>query len=1143
MMWSNIEPGNKDSDESSDNGELLRDIEEISKALYLNRIAPKPSSDVQSKFAGNTHISESKWNPIPRSVNENVSHKDKKSSSSWNWKRPLKALAHVRHQKFNTCFFLHVHSIEGLPASFNDFNVRVHWKRKEEVLQTRATKVARGLAEFDETLLHKCCVYGSRSGSHHSAKYDGKLFLIYASVVGDAWLDLGKHWVDLTRLLPITLEELEGEKNSGRWTTSFKLAGKAMGATLNVSFSFLVLRHNFVESRSNMNVSDFVKFAKNKATTVGLDTDYALYNNIAMLRQMGSTPSTLDPRIALSSQSTDGKVRHEALPNLGLELSTSIRSLYQKLNEENIHGSGVSNISAEHMQPLKPKYVLDFASADDFSGDENYGNKFVVIEQGTEMMKNEQLISVQTNAAIDGSAIEIINVDDIMKDDDLNLYEGPKGYLLDNVSSSYVNKVLLNDCKLEEDVECVKGSALEQQETTLQSLLTSESVDLESPPAVDEFLDQESYIGTILNYKTSKMVKKSHSLDDITESVASDFLNMLGIEQSSCTPSSNCDPESPRERLLREFEEEALVSGNFLLDFDAEEELAKFGCISPEMSGCDLSEDFDFSQVIQAAKEEHNKASQLLRRRKAKELEDLETEALMREWGLDEKAFQNSPRNCSDGFGSPIELPPELPFQLPPLGDGFGPLVLTKGGGYLRSMNPSLFRNSNHVRSLIIQVSSPIVLPAEMGSDIMEILLHLASVGIEKLSLQANILMPMVDVTGKTTQQIVEEAATSRAVPDRQTQLQHKSLLEQDSSDVRKEFEGFSSVQCYNNLSSSLIGGEIGNDIVSAEDLIPLAMDKIEVLIIEGLRIQSDMSDEGAPASISCQSVEKINPYEGKKTGLGGILSLERATGLQLLDISDSSSEVDGLLGLSIAFDEWLRLDAGITIDEDQISEHTKRFLAAHHANTIDFVNGRGTNWGDTYGRKHGLLGNNLTIAFMVLLRDPLRNYEPVGSSMLALVQVQKVVHPKADMYGTLFVRSGNEEECELIIEEEDNQKEDKGGGEEEKEEDAPASFKIIEAHLAGLNIGPARKQLWGSKAQQLSGTRWLLATGMGKTWRHPISKSKAIVVSNTQGMTKFQSEDIIWSISSHFDDTQTNWKDSTESVPYERNPDVISSC
>ncbi|KAJ6862692.1 hypothetical protein NC652_039529 [Populus alba x Populus x berolinensis] len=72
--------------------------------------------------------------------------------------------AHIGCQEFNICFFLNVHSIEGLPPSFNGINLSVHWKTKDVVFRTRAAKVLKGMDEFDETLMHKCSIYGVDKG-------------------------------------------------------------------------------------------------------------------------------------------------------------------------------------------------------------------------------------------------------------------------------------------------------------------------------------------------------------------------------------------------------------------------------------------------------------------------------------------------------------------------------------------------------------------------------------------------------------------------------------------------------------------------------------------------------------------------------------------------------------------------------------------------------------------------------------------------------------------------------------------------------------------------------------------------------------------------------------------------------------------
>lgn len=238
------------------------------------------------------------------------------------------------------------------------------------------------------------------------------------------------------------------------------------------------------------------------------------------------------------------------------------------------------------------------------------------------------------------------------------------------------------------------------------------------------------------------------------------------MESGSFDSSCDGDPQSPREQLLRQFVKEALVLGNFTLDFDANEE--ELGTDTLDLSRGDCAVDSDLSLIIQSAEEEHEWARQsLLYRRKAKMLEDLETDSLMQQWGLNERDFENSPGTWSGGFGSPIELANEESSILASIGEGFGSFVETKDGGFLISMNPSLFRNAKTGGHLIVQASNPVVLPAKMGNDILEILLHVASDGVEDLCNHIYKLMPVQDITGKSIKHIVCDATTDRRAPGR----------------------------------------------------------------------------------------------------------------------------------------------------------------------------------------------------------------------------------------------------------------------------------------------------------------------------------------------------------------------------------------
>ncbi|CBI27862.3 unnamed protein product, partial [Vitis vinifera] len=797
MMFSKAEAA-KRSDGDSANAKLLLEVEKINKTLYSAKNPPRglySASNARSKSAGKNHLMDSKSKP--KYAKEDPEQKEKKSI--WSWKA-LKSLSHIRNRRFNCCFSLHVHLIEGLPSNLNDSSLTVHWKRKDGELVTHPAKVSRGIAEFEEKLNHTCSVYGSRNGPHHSAKYEAKHFLLYASVFGAPELDLGKHRVDLTKLLPVTLEELEDDKSSGKWTTSFKLAGKAKGATMNVSFGYVVILTKFDQGA-----------------------------NISKIKRGGSLPESFIPRHPASSQSVEGiKILHEVLPMSRSELSSSLNLLYQKLDECKLDASvdyrpELDNFS-EPVEALKPNSNSLPDSSQQNIENEGEDNEFSVIEQGIELSSKELVRPEEdTVKASNVSAVGSLDIVDINSGINVVLEEDPKLDSQDEEYGSSSDKLVIQDCESIENDLCTKESLMKELDSVLNSMSNLET------EALDFLKEDESHMEVKSNYKTDRKGKKALSLDDVTESVASEFLDMLGIEHSPFGLSSESEPESPRERLLRQFEKDTLASGCSLFDFDVGDgNLGEFSDDVPT----------GFGQVLR-------------NNTRAKVLEDLETEALMREWGLNEKAFQGSPRNSSGGFGSPINPALEEPLQLPDLGEGLGPFIQTKNGGFVRSMNPSLFKNAKSGGSLIMQVSSPVVVPADMGSGIMDILQNLASVGIEKLSTQANKLMPLEDITGRTMQQIAWETVPSLEAPERQSLLQLGSEAGQDVTGGQKRVTGKSSVSRCNKLNSSSLGSDVGSEYVSLEDLAPLAMDKIEALSIEGLRIQSGMVEEDAPSNIS----------------------------------------------------------------------------------------------------------------------------------------------------------------------------------------------------------------------------------------------------------------------------------------------------
>ncbi|CAI8611014.1 unnamed protein product [Vicia faba] len=1007
---------------------------------------------------------------------DNNSKKDKKSSI-WSWK-PLRALSFSRSKKLNCCFSVQVHLIEGLPSSFNDYTLCVHWKRRDEHSVTPPAKVIEGVCRFEDILNCSCSIVGSKSGFNNSAKYEAKHFLLYVSVIGVPEIDLGSQRLDITRLLPLSLEDLEEEKSSGKWSTSFKLSGKAKGAVMNVSFGYMVVRDN------NSLAPNVLTSRQNCLALSETDVNFCHY------------PARVIDEV---------KDLHEVLTWPKSAMASSTNTLPKKFHDEDacspLDKKDELVVLKENLEPVKFDVFQENLKTVESLKEKCEYDGFSVVDQGVEFSPNEH---VQVEESIVDSSKEF------------------------SVVHEFSNK------KVE---LCTKELLMQEIESAFNSVSEWETAAMESPK--------------IMEVTSECKFSQSLSLDDATEQVASEFFSTLGVDNSPTGFSSESEPESPRERLLRQFEKEVGSEGFSLFDveigYDDDDE-GDYGSYDASYE----SDQGEFSTGIKSPSLLHDlqegvEFEDVRRKLKGQILEDLETEALMREWGFNEEAFQHSSPKDFAGFESPVHHLPAEPPRLPPLAEGFGPFLQTKDGGFVRSMNPSLFMNSKNGGSLIMQVSNPVVMPAEMGSGIMETLQYLASVGIEKLSMQANKFLPLEDITGKTMQQISWEAMSSLEEKDRQWHLQHDLVTRNGSTCAQRDMKGSPSRLKSDEFISSSIGNQGGSGFFSLEDLAPLAMDKIEALSLEGLKIQYGMSEEDAPSNIIAQQSFKDPPgLQHKGVNIGGSLGLDGAAALQLLDSKCSNDEVDGIMGLSLTLDEWMKLDSGEIDDIDDISERTRKLLASHHANSFDVVResskGR-KKQGKDHSRKCGLLGNNFTVALMVQLRDPLRNYEPVGTPMLALIQVERVlVPPKQKIYLTVSeVGNNSDEDDECEIKAKVGMKENKE--ERSTKESGIAQFRITEVHVAGLKLESHKKKLWGTSKQQQSGSRWLIANGMSKSKsnKNPLMKCKAVSKFGAQvTTTKVQPGDTLWSISSRIFGTGAKWKELGVLNPHIRNPNFI---
>ncbi|CAH2044461.1 unnamed protein product [Thlaspi arvense] len=982
----------EDSSADSYNGQLLRDIKEVSRALYLNNAPQRPllsSPPLRSNSVSRTHASVSNGQGTT-DIGLLLPNKKKKSLVGWNWKKPLNAIAHFGKRRFDVCFLLHVRSIEGLPSNLDGTKLVVQWKRKDEVMSTKPSKVLQGTAEFEETLTHRCSVFGNKHGPHRSVKYEVKLFLVYASPVDAPWLTLGKHWVDLTRILPLSLEELEGTRSTRKWETSFKLSGLADSAVLNLSFDYSVVTSSVCDSSSG---------------------------NV-MLKRVGSVPS-MDHR---SSPLDDGKVSNQLSSSLSLDLSESIDFLYEKLSEQNPQRSTGSDIQNEHLGNTEVDLGLETDNQANDSDDTEFaftGKQVEVYQQGMSRLEES------TDPKTESSEIEIIDVHELLKDEDAAFSE--ETHFIDHLSVAE----LISGASNILPEHSVSGGP----KCAFSSQFVSESSEIKSSSAMDDSTEKGFFLELKSGYKAAKISAKSLSLDDITESVANDFLNMLELEECAYVYTSDGEPTSPREHLLREFEKEALASGNYLLDLDGGAEYVSD--INEESNGFSFSS----SSLGVAENKREGKTQLLINRRNAKVLEDLETDTLKREWDLDDNSFNNSLCVCSDGFGSPIELPVDDGLDLPPLEDNIGPFVWTKVRECIRPMNPFLFRECKDASHLIMQVSVPVVLASELGSDVLEILQSLAASGIEGLCFEVNALMPLEDIMGKTMHEVIEDARFERIVHDC-SDKNEGSTVRKPSFPSKDKFGGFGSNMC--------------SGYVTLEALTSSAIDEIELLCVEGLKIQCSMSGQDPPSVIAPKPMDQSEALE--------------------------------LFSFSLTLAEWLRLDHGTSETGDQPSKQMGEQNSADQASS---------------GKGH-TFGNKLTLALRVLLRDPFQNNEPVGASMLALLQVER------------SLVSSDPPVCSLLAQEERIK---------ESFEDDTHLWRVTDIGLAGLKTEP------GADHQE-SGSRWLLASGTCQA-----SESKAIIVSNPQATRNHL--DTLWSITTDRHNQEGDLSSSASFVPFTRNSDV----
>ncbi|CAJ1936679.1 unnamed protein product [Sphenostylis stenocarpa] len=192
----------------------------------------------------------------------------------------------------------------------------------------------------------------------------------------------------------------------------------------------------------------------------------------------------------------------------------------------------------------------------------------------------------------------------------------------------------------------------------------------------------------------------------------------------------------------------------------------------------------------------------------------------------------------------------ESKVYLPDLGKGLGCVVQTRDGGYLASMNPlDIAVARKDIPKLAMQMSRPFVLASYQPLTGFELFQKLAGIGFEELSSKVLSLMPIDEMIGKTAEQVAFEGIANAIIQGRNKEGASSSAARIVSS--LKSMGSSMSSGRRERITTGL--WNVDEEPLTTEKLLAFAMQKIESMTVEALKIQADMADEEAPFDISAK--------------------------------------------------------------------------------------------------------------------------------------------------------------------------------------------------------------------------------------------------------------------------------------------------
>ncbi|KMZ76336.1 Plastid movement impaired1 [Zostera marina] len=260
------------------------------------------------------------------------------------------------------------------------------------------------------------------------------------------------------------------------------------------------------------------------------------------------------------------------------------------------------------------------------------------------------------------------------------------------------------------------------------------------------------------------------------------------------------------------------------------------------------------------------------------------------------------------------------------LGKRLGPVVQTKDGGYLTSANPSEGEvQKKEAPKLAIQMSKPLIITDHKSNTGFELFQRLAAMGSEMLKSKLVSMSEMDDLTGKTPEQVAFEGVATSIISGRSDEEGANSSTAKLFATLKNMSSAMSSGRRERARTDVWKTGGEKKQAVVAEELLAYSLQRIESMSVEALKIQAGMTGEEAPF--------EVFPVYDNEFNLDSIVTLE----------------------------EWMKTNRNSKEEEEEEEEEEEK-------------EGRG-------------VGDDVTVVVVLLMRDPARNYEKVGTTVVGMVQ------------------------------------------------------------------------------------------------------------------------------------------------------------